>query len=84
MEEFLEWLDYIEDARQQNKVRHRIKDIMVIVLFATLANADDWGEIDIFAKIYKAYLQQFIPLRNGVLSHDTIQRVMAMIASEVI
>ena len=84
MEEFLEWLEYIEDARQQNKVRHSLKDILVIVLFATLANADDWVEIEIFAKMHEAYLRQYIPLRNGVPSHDTIQRVMAMIAPEVI
>ena len=42
MKELLEWMEYIEDARQQTKVRHTLKDIPVIVLFATLANADDW------------------------------------------
>lgn len=29
MEELLEWMDYIEDARQQNKVRHSLKDILL-------------------------------------------------------
>ena len=42
MQELLDWLEYIEDDRQQRKVRHTLKDILVIVLFATLANADDW------------------------------------------
>ena len=84
MEELLEWLDYIEDARQQNKVRHSLKDILVIVLFATLGNADDWVEIGIFAKMHEEYLRQYIPLRNGVPSHDTIQRVMAMIAPDTV
>lgn len=37
-------MEYIEDTRQQNKVRRALKDILVIVLFITLANADDWGE----------------------------------------
>ena len=40
MQELLEWMEYIEDTRQQRKVRHTLKDILVIVLFATLANAD--------------------------------------------
>lgn len=84
MKELLEWMDYIEDARQQNKVRHSLKDILVIVLFATLGNADDWVEIEIFAKMHEAYLRKYIPLRNGIPSHDTIQRVMAMIAPEII
>ena len=42
MQELLDWLEYIEDDRQQRKIRHTLKDILVIVLFATLANADDW------------------------------------------
>ena len=29
-----------------------LKDILVIVLFATLANADDWVEIALFAESY--------------------------------
>ena len=44
MQELLDWLEYIEDDRQQRKIRHTLKDILVIVLFATLANADDWVE----------------------------------------
>ena len=45
MQELLDWLEYIKDDRQQRKVRHTLKDILVIVLFATLANADDWVEM---------------------------------------
>lgn len=37
MQELFEWMEYIEDTRQQTKVRHTLKDILVIVLFATLA-----------------------------------------------
>ena len=44
MQELLDWLEYIEHDRQQRKIRHTLKDILVIVLFATLANADDWVE----------------------------------------
>ena len=42
MEELLEWMEIIEEVRQQRKVRHNIRGILVIVLFATLANADTW------------------------------------------
>ncbi|MFR6171899.1 MAG: hypothetical protein ACLUJN_10360 [Blautia sp.] len=41
MQELLEWMEYIEDERWQRKVRHILKAILVIVLFATLANVDD-------------------------------------------
>lgn len=84
MEELLEWMEYIEDVRQARKVRHKLKDILVIVLFATLADADDWVEIAMFARAYEEYLHRYIELKNGVPSHDTINRVMGLIAPEIL
>ena len=34
MKELLQWMEYIKDIRQEKKVRHLLKDILVIVLFA--------------------------------------------------
>ena len=82
MEELYEWLDSIQDYRQPAKVRHKLKDIIVIVLFATLGNSDGWEEIEDFAIYYEDYLRQYIELPNGIPSHDTIQRVMAMVNPE--
>ncbi len=49
MNELLEWMEYIEDKRQQTTVRHKLKNIIVTVLFATLANVYDWVEKEYFA-----------------------------------
>ena len=84
MEELLNWMEYIEDMRQVRQVRHKLKDILVIVLFATLANADDWVEIALFADTYQDYLRKYIELKNGVPSHDTISRVMAMVSPDIL
>ena len=84
MQELLDWMEYIEDGRQQRKVRHTLKDILVIVLFATLANADDWVEMAGFAENYQDYLRKYIELKNGIPSHDTIRRVMGMISPEIL
>lgn len=84
MNELLEWLNYIEDNRQQAKVRHKLKDIIVIVLFATLANVDDWVEMEYFAHYHKTYLKKYIELKNGVPSHDTLCRVFGMLSPEVL
>lgn len=84
MEELLKWMDTIEDSRQQAKVRHQIKDILVIVLFATLANADEWEDIAYFAEMHEEYLRKYIRLEHGIPSHDTIRRVIAMISPEVL
>lgn len=79
MEEILRSIEFIEDIRQQTKVRHKLLDIVVIVLFAKLANADDWEEMEMFAQCHTDFLKRYIKLENGVPSHDTIQRVMGNI-----
>ena len=84
MQELLDWMEYIEDSRQQTKVRHTLKEILVIVLSATLAKADDWAEMALFAESYQDYLQKYIELKNGIPSHDTIRRVMGMISPEIL
>lgn len=65
MEKLLQWMEYIEDIRQEKKVHHLLKDILVIVLFATWANADDWVEIALFAENFQDYLRKYIELKNG-------------------
>ena len=84
VEELLEWMEYIEDVRQAKKVRHKLKDILVIVLFATLADADDWVEIAMFAEAYQDYLRKYIEIKNGIPSHDTINRVMGLVSPDIL
>ena len=80
MEGLLKWMEYIEDVRQEREVRHLLKDILVVVLSATPANADGWVEIALFAQVYEDYLKKYIELKNGPPSHDTVQRVMGMVS----
>ena len=40
---------------RRKKVLYKLKDILVIVLFAKLANADDWVEIAEFVEVYEDY-----------------------------
>ena len=82
MEQLLEWMEIIEDVRRHRKVRHSIKGILIVVLFAIPANTDTWEQISDFALWNEDYLNQYIELKNEVLYHDTIQRVMGMIRSE--
>ena len=69
MQEFIKSLEIIEDKRQASKVRHKIQDVVFIVLMATLANADTWEEIWIFAKEHEEFLKEYIELPNGIPSH---------------
>src|SRR5665647_15148 len=76
--------EIINDGRQQSKVRHKMSDIIGIVLFAMLANANEWEEMAGFAKEYENFLRKYLTLENGIPSHDTIRRVFGMINSEIL
>lgn len=56
----------------------------MIVLFATLSNVDGWEELEDFAQYQEKYLQKYIELKNGIPSHDTIQRVFGMISPDIL
>ena len=78
MQKILETLSTVEDWRQEKKVRHMMSDNIAIVPFASLANANEW----MVAKEHEAYLHKYLELPNGIPSHDTIQRVFAMVSPE--
>ena len=79
MEKWLRSLEYVVDRRESWKVLHKLKDIIAIVFFAKLANADDWVEIEIFAQEHEEFLREYLELPNGIPSHDTIQRNFAVL-----
>jgi predicted transposase YbfD/YdcC len=82
MKKLMEYLGTVIDKRQKKKVLHKMGDIIALVFFAMLANANEWVEIEIFGKEHKEFLKKYLELPNGIPSHDTIQRVFAMVSPE--
>lgn len=72
---FFNYFGIIKDTRQQAKVRHLLIDILFIAVAATIANAGDWEEVEIFAKKREEWFRKFLELPNGIPSHDTFERV---------
>ena len=56
MEELLEWMDYIGNIYQKRKIKHPLKDILVIALIVTLTNVNDWVEMEMFVEAHQEYL----------------------------
>ena len=68
-----------EDTRYAPNIRHKMEDIILIVLFAILAKCNEWTEIESFAKKKEKWLKKHLELPNGIPSHDTIQRVISLL-----
>ncbi|TWH58019.1 putative transposase YbfD/YdcC [Desulfitobacterium sp. LBE] len=82
MKELFKRIEQINDPRQAHKTKHKLMDIVVIVLFGMLGNADTWEEIQIFAVSHEELLRNYLDIPHGIPSHDTLQRVMGLITPE--
>lgn len=65
----------LDDPRVVGRCDHRLLDIVVVTLLAVLCGAEDWPDIELFGKARKEWLSTFLPLPNGIPSHDTFRRV---------
>jgi predicted transposase YbfD/YdcC len=79
MRELAEELSEISDPRDEAYVRHQLSDILMIVLFAVMANANEWGEIESFGKKKEKWLRKFLTLEHGIPTDDTYRIVMSKV-----
>src|SRR3954471_754458 len=72
----------LEDPRQQAKVLYPLPEILLLLLCATLAGADDVPELGIWGGENLAFLRRLLPYRHGIPSHDTLGEVIAALAGQ--
>jgi len=65
----------LKDPRRKRRNLHLLIDIIAITLCGVICGANDWQEIEIFAKSRRDWLKTFLRLPNGIPSHDTLERV---------
>jgi predicted transposase YbfD/YdcC len=70
------------DPRVTGRCAYPLIEIITIAICAVVAGADGWTEIEIFGKRKEAWLKQFLPLENGIPSHDTFGDVFRMLNAE--
>ncbi|MEI8347406.1 MAG: ISAs1 family transposase [Pseudomonadota bacterium] len=79
----IEHLSSIQDPRMLAKTDHDLVDIIVITVCATICHCDDsWESIEEFGQERKTWLKQFLPLKNGIPSHDTFRRIFLLLNPE--
>lgn len=76
---FLQCFGRIEDPRLDRQKKHKLIDIIAIAVCATIAGADGWAPIALYARSKEAWLRTFLELPNGIPSHDTFGRVFCLL-----
>lgn len=70
-------LKTIADPRMDRTKDHDLIDILVIAICALLCAAESFNDMEDFGKAKQDWFKTFLPLRNGIPSHDTFNRVFA-------
>ena len=69
----------ITDPRRAHKRLHGLLDILFLCVMGTLAGCEGPSEIALFGRLKLAWVRRFVPLKNGVPSHDTLGRMLALV-----
>jgi predicted transposase YbfD/YdcC len=72
----------LEDPRVKRKPEHLLVDIVAIAILAVLSGANDMVAIETYGKAKQVWLETFLELPNGIPSHDTFSRVLALLNPE--
>ena len=79
----LEHFAGLVDPRQSAKVMFPLEEIVLLVVCATLAGADDNVEVGDWGRLHLDFLRGFLPFRDDIPSHDTLCDVLNAIDPEV-
>jgi predicted transposase YbfD/YdcC len=72
----------IEDPRVERTRRHKLLDIIVVAMCAVICGADDWVDVEAWGNAKLDWLRQYLPLPNGIPSHDTFGDVFSRLKPE--
>ena len=80
--DFTVHFDDVTDPRIDRHKEHALLDIIGLTICAVVAGADTFVGISRFGASRREWLKQFLELKNGIPSHDTLGRVWSQVDSE--
>lgn len=75
-------LSAVPDFRMDRRKRHRLVTILVIGVMCLLSYGSSLRDMEAYGKKFRLRLSRFLPMANGVPSHDTFGRVFSKLPPE--
>jgi len=69
----------LKDPRIRRNRKHSLLDIIILSILAVLCGAESYDSIALFGRENFDFLKPFLELKNGIPSHDTINRVFQLL-----
>ena len=74
----------INDPRDPSYVKHKLADVLLIMLLAVIAGNNTWYDIEIFARCHVRFLTKLLGLEYGVPTDSTFQLVVSHIDMNIV
>jgi predicted transposase YbfD/YdcC len=71
------YLSQVPDPQINRRKEHLLTDVLVIAVCTLLCAGENFNDMEEFGKAKRAWFETFLPLPNGIPSHDTFNRVFA-------
>ncbi|HSH27487.1 MAG TPA: ISAs1 family transposase, partial [Wenzhouxiangella sp.] len=82
MDELEALFEDLEDPRTGNARLHSLHEILVIAVCTVLCGGQTCADMALFGRSKRKFLEEFLPLENGIPSHDTFSRVFRLLDAE--
>ena len=73
----------LPDPRQSAKILYPLEEIVLLVVCATIAGADDLVEVREWGLEHLGFLRRYLAFRDDIPSHDTLADVMNAVDPEL-
>jgi predicted transposase YbfD/YdcC len=81
----IDYLGNVADPRtKEHKILHKLSDILFMSIAAVICGAEDWYEIEDYARDKEAWLRTILELPAGIPSHDTFNRIFSILDSKAL
>lgn len=74
---FLQHFEEMDDPRIDRHKLHSLPDILLIMFCGVICGAESWRDFEDFGESKIDYLRRFSPLKNGIPSKKTFNRVIS-------
>lgn len=79
----LDHFSALRDPRQQWRVVYPLREILLLVLCATLSGMEDFVETKLWGEQRLDFLRRFLPYERGIPAHDTLNDVINALDPEL-
>lgn len=73
----LDYFSKVVDFRIDRTKYYPLNEIIFLVISAVISGIEHWEEIEDFGEDEIDWLKKYLPYKNGIPSHDTLNRVMS-------